>query len=364
MKILTGIDLPFIPNCGSMILANDLYSDLPDGIEVRFLALFPSVPKNWSSIKDVQLLKIKKETDPKNYPAYVNLLAKEIEKQVKDYKPDVIHIQHLSFGMALAFSNIDLPKLAICHGTDIQFALQNEFHKKNVINIYNKSQMIVFPTHKIFDEFTELTVYRDKSVIIPWGIPNDICTMLPNKIPLSKKILYAGRLDENKNVDTIIKAMRYINPTISLAIIGEGDQKDKLIDLTKEYNLESRVSFIDFLPRQKLWDKFKEFDVAIISTKKIEAFCLTAVEAQAHGLPVIYSRTNGLIEVIGKSGVSFEAQNEKGLAEAINKLLHNERLLQEYSTLGKDNAQRFRISKTRNAFINISENLINQHARS
>lgn len=362
MKILTGIDLPFIPNCGSMILANDLYSSLPNDVEARFLALFPSVPKDWSSIKDVQLLKVKKETDPNKYVPYVAELKEKIEEQIKEYKPDIIHIQHLSFGLALAFSNIDLPKLAVCHGTDIQFALQSEFHKRNVIDIYNRSQKIIFPTQRIFDEFTELTVYKDKSVIVPWGVPDDICLRPSNVIPLSRRILYAGRLDENKNVDTIVKAMRYVEPSISLTIIGEGDQKDKLVALTKDYKLESRISFVDFLPRQELWKKFGEFDAIVVSTKKIEAFCLTAVEAQAYGLPAIYSRTNGLLEVVGDSGISFEAQNEKGLAKDINKLVLNEDILKKYSILGKENSQRFKISKTRNMFIDISRKLIDKYA--
>ena len=42
MKILTGIDIPFHPFGGSPIICNDWYSDLPDDVEVKFLALKPT----------------------------------------------------------------------------------------------------------------------------------------------------------------------------------------------------------------------------------------------------------------------------------------------------------------------------------
>mgnify|MGYP001558791118 CR=1 FL=1 len=360
MKILTGIDLPFSPNCGSMILANDLYSNLPKGISVRFLALAPSTPNDWTDIKDVQLLRIKKEINPEKYPTYVNSLSKEIEKHVSEFRPDVIHVQHLSFGMALALSNIPLPKIAICHGTDIQFALQSNFHKQNIVEIYNKSQKIIFPTKRIFNEFVELTVFKKKSVIIPWGIPDEICIRpICRPDSVRRKILYAGRLDANKNVDTIINSMRFIDPTIHLTVIGDGDQKDFLINLVKKYNLESRITFLDFLPRKILWKKLTDFDAIVVSTKKIEAFCLVAVEAQAHGLPVIYSKTNGLIEVVGKSGISFKVQDSEELAKIVNRLLFNEKLIKKYSLLGKRNAKRYKISKTRKLFLKVSRELLN-----
>ncbi len=362
MKILTGIDLPFKPNCGSMILVNDLYSDLPKDVSVRFLALSPSTPKNWSSIKDVHLLKIDKVTDPKEYKPYLKLLSDEIKKQVADFKPDLIHIQHLSFGMALEFAKLSLPKVAICHGTDIQYSLLSDFHKQNMFNIYNKSDEVVFPTKRIFDEFVKLTHLTEKSVIIPWGLPDKAFSGGLKKIlKKGNSILYAGRLDSNKNVDMIIDSLKHVDPKIHLTIIGEGDQKDLLIKKVSKLGFQNRVKFEDFKPRQELWKEFSKFDAIVVSTKTIEAFCLMAIEAQAHGLPLIYARTNGLMDVIGSSGIGFNPNSTVDLTNAINKITQSYDLRKEYSRKGLKNSEKYKIAETRKRFLEVSQQVLNNH---
>lgn len=69
MKILTGIDVPFIPFGGSPIICNDWYSSLPRNIHVRFLTLPPNNAEynHWWSMTDVQFLKVEKKELLKNF---------------------------------------------------------------------------------------------------------------------------------------------------------------------------------------------------------------------------------------------------------------------------------------------------------
>jgi glycosyltransferase involved in cell wall biosynthesis len=358
VKILTGIDLPFIPNCGSIILLNDLYSATGEGTTVRYLGLKSNHSTNWSKINDIKLLPVEKVVTPHEYPDYVNKLSIEIGKHVTKFKPDVIHIQHLSFGMALALSKLSLPKVAICHGTDVQFSQDNNFHANNMIQIYTNSDVVVFPTEEIRKEFYKLTNLKGKDVIVPWGLPDDMYTENFEKKITGKKLLYAGRLDSNKNVKVLIDALKYMDSAVTLTIIGEGDQKNDLEKMVSINSLKERVTFIDFLPRLELWKKFSDYNAFVIPTEKVEAFGLTPVEAQAHGLPVLYSKTNGLIEVLGKSGISFKPNSPEDLAYSIKKLFISDKTYQRYVKLGIENSSKYKISTMRKVLLKLSRDVI------
>lgn len=363
MRILTGIDLPFSPSCGSLILADDLYSNISRKDKVRFLSLCSDEGKKWSKMKDIHLLKIKKQTEEEKFERYVEKLSKEIKRHIKIFKPDIIHIQHLSFGMAIAFAKIKLPKIAICHGTGILFALNSKFHKKNVEKVIKASSKTIFPTKSMYEDSEKLLpiLKNFDTEILPWGIPDEACCLNHIKSNWSRneyRLLYAGRLTENKGVEDIIKALSILDRHVTLTIIGDGERSEALIKLIDDLDLRNRIKIFPFQSRKKLWERFRNFDTCIISTKKIEAFCLVAIEAQAHGLPVIYSDIGGMKDVIQKSGIMFKAGDYKDLAKKIKKLMFNFSLLNKYSRMGVRNAKKYKISKFKKSIFDISKKVL------
>lgn len=362
MKILTGIDLAFEPSCGSLILCDDIYSQLPLGNEVRFLSLkSQNISPEWSNIPEIKTLDVVKVTNPKEYGPYISKLKSLIDEEISDFQPDIIHIQHLSFGMALAFSQIaSVPKIAICHGTDILYSINNEFHRNNVIQICNSADSVIFPTSEMYNDFKRIIGRElgDKVKIVYWGIPREPeITFEPGNNLADIKLLYAGRLTQDKGVDIILKAVSNLPVNFKLTIIGSGDFGSQIVALSRELGIENQVNFIDFLPRKDLWNEFKKYDALIVSTREIESFCLVAVEAQSHGLPVIYSATSGLKEVIGDSGIGFTPQDSMDLKEKIQ-LLFNNGLKDEYVQRSLNNANRYTINRTISAILRLSNELI------
>src|SRR3989339_42380 len=358
MKILTGIDLPFAPLSGSFTLCDDLYGNINAQDSVKFLSLHSNAGKKWSKIKEVDLLNIKKEKNTNGYAKYVDKIHSSIEKQINTFKPDIIHIQHFCFGMAAAFSEIDLPKIAFCHGTDVEFAIKNEIHRKTIKKVLESSEKVVFPTKSMFYDYKKLFPnIKINPVIIPWGISDEIFKINRSRTIWHKNkcnLLYAGRLSKNKGVDTIIKSMKFLDKRFVLTIIGDGDQKDALIKLVKEYGLSLRVKFLKFQPRKELWKLFNNYDIMIISTKIIEAFCLTAIEGQAHGLPVIHSDIGGTKDVIGLSALRFRSGNCLDLSEKIKSLAFDFKKMNQYSKIGFKNAKKYKISQTKRKIWDIS----------
>ena len=94
--------------------------------------------------------------------------------------------------------------------------------------------------------------YGAKKVTI---IPNWIDFKISPKNQLNEhkrtvtKILFVGRLHPVKRVDLILRAfgvLKTIYSDVTLSIIGDGDEKQNLVSLTKKLGLEQSVHFLGF----------------------------------------------------------------------------------------------------------------------
>lgn len=357
MKILTGIDLPFLPSCGSMILCNDLYKDT----ETKFVALKSLCNEKWHDFKDISLLNIEKEIDISKYDRYVDDLFFCLQKIVQQDMPDIIHIQHLTFGMAKAFIKIkNIPKIAFCHGTDILFAEQSEFHLRNMIEIYENVSKIIFPTQEMQIKFELMTGCKNKSVVIPWGIPIDKISKFPKKTQFPNEtihLLFAGRLTRNKNPGWLIKLLEKLPNNFDLTIIGNGDVENELKDEVKKSTVSNRVYFYPFMKRERLWKIMHRYDLLIIPTQSVEAFCLTAVEAQLLKLPIAYANTGGLKNVIQNTGIAFELDEMNLLVSKILQLFKDKNYYKKIQESAFNHALNFDINITKKQIMSLSKKI-------
>jgi glycosyltransferase involved in cell wall biosynthesis len=370
MRILTGIDVPFNPFGGSLICTDDWYSDLPDDVEVRYLTLPPTVNEKWWSIKDVVLLDVEKSRTPDGFMDYVEKLKILLQEQINDFKPDVIHCQHLNYGLSRAIAELetDIPCIGICHGTDVQTATGNAFFKDNLIKICDAMDMLVFPNQTMADDFFSLYGKKAPYIISPLGIPDEYFDITPRNALLNTdrplQLLYAGRLLAWKGADIAVESMAHITHDAKLTVIGNEDQAgyvDMMHSTVREYKLEDRVTFRPQLSRKELLDEFINYDVIILPSRSLEAFSLTVVEAQAKGLPVIFNPGGGITDTVGESGIKISDNSPKGVAKLIDELCENPTLLYEARSRGYDNAVKYKLSSSKERLFSISRDLLGRH---
>lgn len=147
-----------------------------------------------------------------------------------------------------------------------------------------------------------------------------------------------GRLELVKNYTELIKAMKLVkNQNIFLKIIGEGSEREKLEGTIKELGLEGRV----MLPG-KADDPGKVYkDLNIyIQTSLSEGFGLTVVEAMLAGLPVIVAPSGSLPEIVtdNETGIVAKGTDAKSIAEAIESLVSDKKLMKKVSIKGQESA--------------------------
>ena len=168
----------------------------------------------------------------------------------------------------------------------------------------------------------KLNVKKENIITIPNGI--DIIKI--NKVKPSKEesdIIYAGRLNEHKNVDVLIRSINILkksNPNIKAIIIGDGPEKSSLISLAKYFNLTKNIIFKGFVEKHEdVLSLIKSSKVFVLPSTR-EGFGISIIEANACGIPVITinHKDNASKDLIkeGKNGYTAEL-NERNIADKI-----------------------------------------------
>ncbi len=158
--------------------------------------------------------------------------------------------------------------------------------------------------------------------------------VIPNGVDLSKieqaagaysgkNLLYAGRLEPVKNIETMIRAFARVCheiPDNHLLIIGDGTQENELKRIVSDLGLEKRIFFLGVLERDQIFSLMKEAAFVLLPSLA-EGFPIVVLEALGAGKMVIGSRVKGITEIIeeGKNGVLFDPRNEEELAGLIVK---------------------------------------------
>jgi glycosyltransferase involved in cell wall biosynthesis len=348
-RILTGIDLPLQPSCGSMIFCSDLYRQMRSRANTTFIALPPVDPTWQHGFDTVVLSRAAKAPYGPEFAAYVDTLTAEVTQHLAEHPVDVVHAQHLGFGLALALVRAarHLPVLAVAHGTDVIAAAQSPQAHAALTEIVESATVVVAPNTALAEQIDTLSGQRhtEKIALVPWGIPLD--RTRPSLRPAAGKtlrLLHAGRLDANKNTVTAVDAMALTRGEHELTIIGDGPQRTALQQHVQQLRLTQRVHFADFQPRHELWRRFADHDAFIFTTSGLEAFGLVAIEAQAHGLPVLYADIAGLTNTLGAAGLPFAPAQPAALAQAVDQLAGDPALQRSLTAAGLANAARYDVT--------------------
>jgi len=152
--------------------------------------------------------------------------------------------------------------------------------------------------------------------------------------------VFVGRLNYQKNLVLLIKSAQILKNEIKdfkICIVGDGADKEKLIDLTRKLGLKENFVFLGQIKdRRKVFEIMKESEVFVLPSY-LEGFPLVIVEANACGLPLIITnhKWNGAKSYIKnmQNGLVVEC-NENDFAQAMNKLISDGKMRDRLSASG------------------------------
>jgi glycosyltransferase involved in cell wall biosynthesis len=127
--------------------------------------------------------------------------------------------------------------------------------------------------------------------------------------------LYAGRLAEEKGIDTVIEAAKRAG--VPLAIAGEGPDEVRLRDLAAHSSHE--IEFLGQLGAEELNRVRAEAAMVLVPSRWHEPHPYAVCEAMAAGVPVLASDLGGLPEMVGADSTVAPADHD-AWAEAMGRL--------------------------------------------
>jgi glycosyltransferase involved in cell wall biosynthesis len=135
---------------------------------------------------------------------------------------------------------------------------------------------------------------------------------------------YVGRLLPQKGVDLLFRAASMF-PAISLAILGDGPEREPLELLAKELGIAGRTRFIPALPHGGVAAALACLDVLVLPSRPTpkwkEQFGRVLIEGMAAGCVVIGSTSGAIPEVLADAGIVFREEDSADLASAIGRAL-------------------------------------------
>lgn len=139
----------------------------------------------------------------------------------------------------------------------------------------------------------------------------------PQQAPHGPTILFAGRLDEGKNVTTLIQALGRIAGEVEFTavIAGDGSLREYLQRLAVACGIAHRVSFIGTQPT--IVELLRRADL-VVSLSLWEGCPNFVLEAMASGAPLVLSDIPAHRELLDERGARFvPAQDAVAAAEGI-----------------------------------------------
>ena len=138
------------------------------------------------------------------------------------------------------------------------------------------------------------------------------------------RLLYVGRLDPRKGVDTAVRALEHLPAEAHLEIAGGWDRREerRLRALARDVRAEERVTFAGQCSVPELVELYGEADAVVFPVRWQEPWGLVPLEAMARGRPVVASGRGGSAEYLrdGENTLLFDADDPPDLAAKLVRL--------------------------------------------
>ena len=139
------------------------------------------------------------------------------------------------------------------------------------------------------------------------------------------ELLTVARLTERaarKNIEGVLGAIDQLRRQMAIhyTIVGDGDDKERLMTVSRRMGLADHVTFAGAVSHDELKRLYSDSDLFVMvpkpSARDVEGFGIVYIEASAAGVPVLASRSDGCLEVVteGENGWLVEDSTPEGIA--------------------------------------------------
>jgi D-inositol-3-phosphate glycosyltransferase len=332
---------------------------------------------------------VPKEELPGHIPQFVEGVKRFAADKGIDY--DLIHSHYWMSGVAAASLSDAWGGIPIVHMFHTLGEMKNRIartqaEREGEYRLEGERQVLRRADRVIAATIAEVTQLRflykanaSKLVVIPPGvdvshfypIPADEAKLYVGLKPDDRMVLFVGRIEPLKGLDTLIQAMSSLRlpekQRVHLAIIG-GDpaaspremsaEMARLQKLCDDLSVGQTVVFLGKRDQDRLPYYYSAAELLVMPSH-YESFGMVALEAMACGTPVIASEVGGLAYLVrdGETGFTIPDQEPDALCEKSSWLLNDPDLHRAMSERAVEYAQDYAWEKIANQILGVYEGL-------
>ena len=172
---------------------------------------------------------------------------------------------------------------------------------------------------------------------------------------------FIGRLAKQKRVEDLIWAvetLRQIRPRLHLVVIGDGPERERLEQFTRDVHCTEHVRFLGH--RDDAARFLPALDVVCLASS-FEGMSNSVMEAMAAGLPVLASDIppNRELVVPGETGFLFKLADSVGIMQFLRRLIDEPGLAERLGRAGRERIQQhFSVQQMVTSYVELYRNLI------
>ncbi len=251
-------------------------------------------------------------------------------------KPDIVHAVLESFaGLALVFCVWVVPKakrILTCQSTNTSLLVGEMHRSADTVTVISK---VLLNRAKKFGK---------DAALIPNGIHYAaIRKAVESNSQYPARILFVGRLEPMKGVDTLLAALSILKEDgthFHLRIVGGGSQREKLEAISRSLGLQDDVTFVGAKKHAEVFDEYAQASI-FCGLSRSEALGNVFLEAQAAGCAVLATNVGGIPDVVKDSvtGYLIPPDDAQTARNALGVLLKHDALREQMGEAGVENAR-------------------------
>jgi glycosyltransferase involved in cell wall biosynthesis len=192
-----------------------------------------------------------------------------------------------------------------------------ELAAHTLFRMYDPVGLFVCPSRFMLEKMTAAHVFPDR---LRW-VPNFVdAEAIDRKSSPGGGVAYAGRLSQEKGVDTLVRAAADVKGDTH--VVGDGPDRAALEGLAREVGAD-RLVFHGHLPATEVHRLVRAAAVGVMPSRGYENAPMGVLEAFACGVPVVGTDHGGLPELIdpGADGDLVAPGDAEALASSLNRFV-------------------------------------------
>lgn len=309
-----------------------------------------------------------------HYQPYELALSTKLVNTIKKYKIDVLHVHyaipHAYAGymakQMLKEDGYDIKMMTTLHGTDITLVGSHSFYKGAVNFSINKSDCVTSVSQSLKEDTLRIFDIKKDIHVTPNFIDfeklkDDVVDCKRHTMADEDEMIitHVSNLRPVKRIQDVILIFAKIlkHKKAKLIIIGDGPDRDDAVNLAIKHGIRDKVLFMG---KSNDIEKILCFSDLFILPSEKESFGLAALEAMAHGVPIISTNTGGLPEVNihGESGYLSNVGDVEDMAKNALKILKDPKTHQNFKDAAKKRARVFDIKKVIQSYENLYKQML------